>query len=176
MLFRPIEPRGDVLDATRHLIVLGLLVPVVFVMVAEQILSSSVQFLGDKSVVSYLLAYVQLLFLPLSGLGWRAWIPLATAVALTLALHFVFYMSLMTLLSRMRALSLANMLVGTTALAAAGALLPVLTGYGAVAPKYRLPLFEDFAQGFLWYALLLGVGGLLEWICIRSRQPQEALA
>ena len=176
MFFRPIEPRGDVLDATRHLIALGLLVPVVFVMVAEQILSSSVQFSGNASLVSHVLAYVQLLFLPLSDLGWKAWIPLATAVALTLALHFVFYMSLMTLLSRMSALSLANLLVGTTALAAVGALLPVLTGYGAVEPKYRLPLFEDFAQGFLLYALLLGVGGLLEWICIRSRSPQEVVA
>jgi hypothetical protein len=176
MFFRPIEPRGDVLDATRHLIALGLLVPVIFVMVAEQILSSSAQFPGNMDFVSRVVAYVQLLFLPLSGLGWRAWIPLAAAVVLTLALHFVFYMSLMTLLSRMRALSLANVLVGTTALAAVGALLPVITGYGAVEPKYRLPLFEDFAQGFLLYALLLGVGGLLEWICIRSRQPQDALA
>lgn len=174
MFFRPVEPRGDVFDAMRHWLALAFLLLIGLATIGTQLVLSAASIPGGMGFLDYAIGYVQLLFLPLAGLNARYWVPLVGAIVLALLLHFVFYMSVMTILGRMRALSLANVLVGTTLLSAALALLPVLTGYGSVAPRYRLPLLEDYAQSFLVYAIAFGLGGVLEWICLRTAPQATA--
>jgi hypothetical protein len=173
MFFRPIQPRGEVFEAMQHLLALCLLLPVVFVMVMGQLWLASGQILqlGFNALVLLGLQFYSMLLTPM---GWGY---LAGVLVATLLLHFAFYGSLMTMLDRMKGLSLANLLVGTTVLAAAGAgLLPVLAGYGSTEPRHRLPLLEDFASSFLTYALLLALGALFEWACLRTgpKPPPES--
>lgn len=175
MLFRPIEPRGDILEASRHLVALALLLPIAFAALAAR-LWLTLEASPGMSLSAFTYSYILLVFLPLAGLDARAWIPLAGAIVAVLLIHFVFYTSLMSILHRMRALSLINMLVGTTLLAAAAGVLPVLTGYGISNPKYRLPLLEDFAGTFLFYAVAFGLGALIEWVCVRTVPPKGARA
>lgn len=173
MLFRPIEPKGDILEASRHLVALGLLLPLAFAALAARLWLTPETSPGI-SLSGFAYSFILLVFLPLAGLDARAWIPLAGAIVGVLLLHFIFYTSLMSILHRMRALSLINMLVGTTLLAAAAGVLPILSGYGTTAPKYRLPLLEDFAETFLFYAVAFGLGALIEWVCVRTVPPKGA--
>lgn len=173
MFFRPIEPKGDILEASRHLVALGLLLPLAFAALAAR-LWLTLEASPGMSLPAFAYSYIVLVFLPLAGFDTRAWIPLAAAIVAVLLLHFVFYTSLMSILQRMRALSLVNMLVGTTLLAAAAGVLPVLSGYGVSNPKYRLPLLEDFAGTFLFYAVAFGLGALVEWVCVRTVPPKGA--
>ena len=54
MFFRPIEPRGDVLEATRHSAAIGLLFPLTFATVAVQLWFSLPQSSAGASIASYL--------------------------------------------------------------------------------------------------------------------------
>ncbi|MCC6210958.1 MAG: hypothetical protein IT513_07955 [Burkholderiales bacterium] len=175
MFFRPIEPRGDMMEATQHLLAFSLLLPIVFLLVIGHLWLLSGQILSQGIWTLLIYMGMQIAMLAVQPVGWAY---LAGILMVTALLHFAFYGSVMTVLARLKALSLANLLVATTLLAAAGAgLLPVLTGYGNTEPRHRLPLFEDFAESFLAYSILLALGALFEWICVRTGpRPAPAVA
>jgi hypothetical protein len=171
MFFRPIQPRGDVFEATHHLVALCLLLPVCFVMVIGHGWLTSGQLLASGLTSVLFVAALQFYSMLLHAVGW---VYVGAIFMLTGLLHFAFYGTLMTVLNRLQALSLINLLAGSTLLAGAAAgILPVLLGYGSTMPKHRLPLLEDFAESFLAFSILLGIGALFEWICIRTGPKPE---